>query len=787
MRVSPPTSLKLSADALLRDVRERLAELHPEVEATLDPTHPAWLVLQESAWMVQALSEQLDRYPWAVLQQFAHLIGARLRPAQPSIGVVALQATQSGILSLDDDPARWRFFAPRNENRGLIEFVLAEPDVPVRSGSMHTTCRIVNGELHRAAQPPTSPTVATLGEHVPSAAFRSETFTWTLLASGVERLDALLTEAAERLAKARKVGWLRFDVTSDDRHVRLQATLDVGRAFANGPAVSGGGDLTAAWGTLDDSTWTPPVRVADHPLLPRSMRGSRPLAGQEPGDLLVPDVPPGIATAELLVRDAQPAPAELIDAIWSTLVHIETRLGPLRPTAVRGVEAQPDEPKWIDSALRGHAWRTLVDRANLSIVQVELVPDVEGPAPRVAWIDPGARQRVFALVNHQVEATPLPTRRVWEQNFPDAQGVNHRVVVDSVDVPSDATGLLLVTDGTAHGALFNPALVVNAPVVRDGRRVTLQRAVPEPVHLLYKDIVTREVLEALARRGLHPSTAATLARLPVAVVTTPSEALVDFEGTAVDPTDGLVVLNAPDEDGRIATLRRGERVQVAWYRRTDAETANLPPNSLRLVEQAPTTRPDLASVAHPLGTHFGLERESQEAAVQRVFGPTVPTPITPGDWERLIKAELGPRGEGLLVRVWGYSERSLMSTAIWPPAHVGDEATSTALAGALPTAGPETLLVAVGPQTGSLSAADLSWADAVVTGLVNTWSNRVPMITNALVTPLWPLRCTSPLTTPAYNLRGLKGTLSDAKGRRCSPPAATLLLNAVIVEGADGA
>ncbi|MCA9568286.1 MAG: hypothetical protein KC656_10600, partial [Myxococcales bacterium] len=744
------------------------------------------------AWMVSTLSEQLDRYPWAVLQQFAHLLGARLRPARPALGMAVIETSADGVLDLRDDPARWRFFAPRTETRGLVELALAEDGVHVTAATLTELTRVVDAELHRDVGTTRAAASARFGPTERSAVFAAETFTWTVLASAADRVDTLLTEAAARLLPERNVGWLDLKVTTRDDRVHLEATIDVGAAFRDAPHVTPGGDVVAAWGTLDDSTWTPDVRVAEHPLLPRALRGTRPLAGEQPGELLVPDVPPGLTTRELLVRDARPAPEELLEAIWNTLVHLETRLAPLRPAAVRAVRTPEGEPAWVDPALRNQAWRQVIDRGNLSLARVDLAPSPRQRTVRVGWIAPGERCRAFALHDRGVDPAELPVAPVWSEKLPDASGSLRPVVTLDVTVPSGANGLLLVTDGAAEAVLLNPVLLVNAPVVRDGRRVTVQRAIPEPVHLLYKDVLTRDTLDRLGRAGLHPSTRDRLASMPIARMTFGTDGEIrDFRGVEVDPSEGVLVLNAPDDQGGLQPLRRGERVRMDWYRRTDAGLANLPPHSIRLVEQAPTVSPRLVSVDNPLGTLHGSDRESQEAAVQRVFGPSIPTPVTPGDWERLVRHALGPRARGWLVRVWGYSERSLMSTALWPPASLADDPRTAALDDALRTAGPETLLVALGPDHAVLGEEDLGWARSVEEGLVAEWADRVPLVTAALVTPLWPLvlepASEDPgITTPAYALKGLDGALVDGMGRRSPPPRATLLLNAAIVEVARG-
>ena len=40
-----------------------------------DATDPAWVILEQAAWLVELLSEQLDRYPYHLVQEFVHMMG----------------------------------------------------------------------------------------------------------------------------------------------------------------------------------------------------------------------------------------------------------------------------------------------------------------------------------------------------------------------------------------------------------------------------------------------------------------------------------------------------------------------------------------------------------------------------------------------------------------------------------------------------------------------------------------------------------------------------------------
>jgi hypothetical protein len=85
MRIPSPPSLRLDRTELLALVRQRLAESGLPVQPG-DLTDPAWLLLEEAAWMVETLSGQLDRYPAALMQQALAVMGASLEPARPAVG-----------------------------------------------------------------------------------------------------------------------------------------------------------------------------------------------------------------------------------------------------------------------------------------------------------------------------------------------------------------------------------------------------------------------------------------------------------------------------------------------------------------------------------------------------------------------------------------------------------------------------------------------------------------------------------------------------------------------------
>lgn len=792
MRVTPPDALKIDRDELLRDVRERLEARAPALAEALDPAHPAWILLQESAWMVERLTEKLDAWPWAVLQQFAHLLGARVRPALPALGVITLEPAEDGVLDVGTNPARWRFFASQNEDRGLVEFALAENGAPVCVAQLGGLARLRDGELWTAdggARSEATPnSTAWFGAEQRASVFSGEVFRFQVRAADAVRVEGEIKEAVARMLETRDPGWLRFEVTRPDEHtVRLEATIDVTLPNATGDAADQA-DIIAAWRPLDDSTWTPTVRITSHPLLPWTLRGTRPMRTDD-GMLLVPGVPRNMLRNELLERDARPAPPEIPDAVWNTLAHIDRRLATLQPAISRGVRAEGGDPDWVDDALRGRAWAAIERSPDRTYAFVTLDPSEADRRLRFAWVvTPGVLPRAEAFGRFDtagIRPAGLEVTAAWDLTLPGgaADGLSLVAAFDTL-VPAGANGVLLVIDGPARGVLLNAALVINAPVVRDGRGTSVSRAIPEPVSMLFEDLVTPATLEQLATSGVPASTARALRQMPSAVfMVDGSTPLLDFEGVDVDAVQGVVTLNAPDARGRTQTLRRGQEIELRWYRRTQAALGNVGAEQINFAEQAPTTRPRLAKVTNPLPTFWGQERERQEDAVLRVFGPQTGVPVTPADWERLVRVELGARGEGWVVRVWGYSERALLSHELWPPHDITTEDAERArVSRALAAAGPDTLLVVVGPPEGVLSDVDLEHARRLIHALVGRWGARTGAIRDAEVTRYWPLTLEGDHdgVTPAFSPRDAHGTLVDALGRRGPVPRVSVMLNAAI-------
>lgn len=786
MRVPPPGLLKLDKDALLRDVAARLSSAGPP-----NPSDPAWLLLEQAAWMVEVLSGQLDQYPFAVLRQLLHVLGGQLHPALPSLGVVVASVSREGVLRVDPRrPSPWRLFTPQRERRDAVEFAPAEPELPLWRGGFVAMHAIVDGELFRVGVPAEDGVGALsvwAAEPARSAAFDGEQIRYNCVTSNAAALMEQL-RVAIAATEERRVGWLRFhaEQTGPDR-VTVSADIDPGGAFRRAApgGIWGGGDLEGDWGGLDESTWTPPVTVADLSILPPRLRGTRPLPGAEEGRILVPEVPADVDVSRLLVRRASPTPAGVVEAIWRTLASGDTRLLALRPGVQRAFRS-PGAPSWLAGALERGLWQGLAEAPSRVVAQLRLTTREPMRAARVAVVfaDKPAPVAVYALdASGAPQGGPLPARVAWTLPAPrEGRGLATVVALD-LPTPSEPVDLLVSTAGRAEAVLANAMLVINAPAVRDGRRWTVNRHVPERLSLLFEDIVGPEVLRNLLATPLGDALSSLLDRLPLARFSLDNgEVLEDFAGLTVDAAAGEITLNAPDAEGTLRAMRPGSRLRLDWYRRTDGAAGDVPAGAISLVEQEPELRPFLLKVHNPLPTSGGADRESPEAAIDRMSVGSSGLPALPSEFERLLRQALGSRGQGWIVRVWSYAERALLSVGLWP---LGDEDPETRrLRRALETAGPEVLLVLVGERDRALSEADLAWATLIIQHQVRQLGQRLPVVREAIVSRLWPLTLRpagrSPANLPAFAPADWSGTLEDCAGRQGVIPLSELVLNAAV-------
>ena len=259
----------------------------------------------------------------------------------------------------------------------------------------------------------------------------------------------------------------------------------------------------------------------------------------------------------------------------------------------------------------------------------------------------------------------------------------------------------------------------------------------------------------------------------------------NFRGVQLDASTGEVLFNAPDEHGEVQTLRPGAIIELSWYRRTDGEHGEVEAGAIEYVEQPPSARPSLTAVRNPVGTFYGGPRESEESCRDRLFTPNVSTPVLPADWERAIRQSLGARGRGWMVRCWGHAERSLVSGSLWPLPPSAPDPESLRVARELRRAGPEQLLVVLGPSHRELSDEDLDWARSVVHDVIRRVSDRIPTVRGAVVTRFWPLTMVggkdAEYGLPTFDARQMSGRIVDLDGREAQPPQSALLLNAAVV------
>jgi len=812
VRVPPPGQLRLDRLALLEDVRERLGRSLPQyANAEDDPADPGWLLLEQSAWIAELLSEQLDKYPFSVVQHFVHMTGGHLRPSQPSVGVLAITAKQEGVLNLDPRrPSPWRFYSPQDEDNASIEFTPVESGVSVRLLNGESLCRLDNGELAVEDQDDDAePMAMWRGAARASRLFAREFIRYEAVTTNADTLMKAINGAIERLEEKR-IGWIHITAEKVAKErVAVVARVEPHRAFkavVKGDWICPGGDLEGDWGTLDGSTWTPDVVVSDHPMLPPHLRGKAPLPGYEEGQIVIPDVPENCSALDVLVRKPTPIPESVVDAIWQTLVNLDSKLAPIRPSRATGFDEptgdeQGAEPNWVAQALSAGVWADIEPGRGKSILHVSLTEPSkkEDPGSRFAVVYelPDLRRvpgvRVYGIGSDgKMRKDPSPLNRKWRlpgSPLPSGAAMPATVAYD-VELEAGDLGYLVVAEGDPKGFMLNALMVSNMAPAFDGRNINIRRNVPLEVTLMYEDLVTPAVVDQLLEQPFPPDTAKILRDFSLAHFSvSDQDPIADWTGVKVDATDGGMVVNAPDRDGEYRTFRPGVQIKANWYRWTSGAAGNQPAGRITIFEHPSNVRPTILAAHNPVGTFFGADREDPEAAVERLFSPTMGTPVLPSDFERQIRLALGTRAKGWYVRVWTHAERSLVSSAMWP---FGDATTPadpevTRVEAALGKAGPETLFVVVGQHDAVLSDEDLDWARRVTRRYVRQLSRRLPALRDAIVTRFWPLKMVvdhidDDLLTPTFRVGDMTGELEDPRGY--SPtvlPPASILLNAAVV------
>ncbi|MDP2313221.1 MAG: hypothetical protein Q8P41_09975 [Pseudomonadota bacterium] len=750
MRVAPPSELRLDRETLLRAVRERLSQLDPLRAARIgDPTDPAWLLVEEAAWMVETLSARLDAYPAALMQQVVSMLGVDIYPALPAIALLVTRPRTAGKLCWSQtDPTR--FLAPQTESRPPVYFVPAEREVSLVPARVHSWHSLRDGLLEEGVLAPL-PTADRSCVRRPATWQRVGYFERPILRFRVPAgAEAAVVGAAKVLVEERGIGWLDFQFSEGSGSPVLSVTIDPNHAAPQATPYPGGSRLP--WGRLPSTEWRPEVRFSNDPALPSAIRGTFPTFDADATSLVVPDVPPGRVPPQPLVLE-RPAPPtnDLVSDIWRSLNLVDALVPSQVPDdweLVLQSDVAATAPDWLNGFLQGGVWRQLA-RMDQSFVEVRLdQPLLEAAALRVvlSWAEEHARPgrdggsvaeevAFYAVLEGQAPSElPRHVTQPWRVPFSSGEGAIALETAWAWDVklPAKATGLLVLLPG-AHGAsavMLNAVLALNMPRVEDGREILVRSQRPEPVDLLSEDLVTRETFEVLTTFRLldmtvpdltprvgDPYAGPPLAQYTVVRAGVPNRTVLDWGGVAVDATAGEVVLKPLRLSGPADLLQIGDRVVLDWYRRTDGAAGRLPAQTIAQVEQSVHAVPAILGVHNPYPTRAGRSREAPEATVDRVFRPQ-DTPVLPSEMERHLASHLGRLGAGWEVRVWTHAERHLFDVRLWTdlprrkhsdtPSRAGVGGPFPAIAGAaaLLDRPDATLVISLGPRSGGLLTAD---------------------------------------------------------------------------------
>lgn len=778
MRLAPPNPFRKSSQELLADVHARLTEQYPGLEAS--PTDPGWLMLEQAAWLVEGLTEQMDDYPLALMQSFLRLAGAKIEPALPALVAVCVEV--SGTQEIEANVVR--FFSQQDEESPSIEFAPAE-NIVLAALLPQTVAGFSDGELY-TGDPDTSDGLAVeLRRKQPSRAFEGQRVVLVVAPHGENFAERL--RAAVESVEAGPAGWLRFEVTEAGKGaLRVVAYIEPGNAFDAPGGVTTGGPTNARWGFLPESGWRPPVYIASRDGIPVEDWGADPLPGLAATGIKLEmlDVEAGIPVEDLLVLEAVPIPLEACAAVWRAIVAVDSSLEGATPSIQRRFSPPVEgAPAWLQVVLDRGGWSDLSGRDNV-VVHVGIAGFAT--TARLGLVVPVGQRRDLRVLGISTagQLRPLATVPAWRVGLVDADAAVGLRDVSAFDVAleSDILSLLVEVAGEGGKLIINPVLCIQAPMVRDGREVTVEREVPQAISLLNDAVVDAEVLDRLTS-ALNPVGRDILTALDVASFTHVANgkvsACANFSGMAVDSGSGTLTLNMPDRSGQRTHFRRGDIVGLDWYRRTDGDAGNVPAGAISLIEGA-----DLAvSVTNPLGAFYGTALESDEAATKRLFGNNDGIPVLPSDFEREIRTALGSAGGGWFVRVWTHAERTLLNTDIWPPTKVGTarDPLAAAFESSLRGAGPETLCVVLGPTDRRITAAELVDASQKVEAVRVRIAKRFAPFRRSVVGGFSPLEghgLTS-VVLPAAN-PGTVGTVSDHDGNTAIARGKTYLNAAVV-------
>ena len=158
-------------------------------------------------------------------------------------------------------------------------------------------------------------------------------------------------------------------------------------------------------------------------------------------------------------------------------------------------------------------------------------------------------------------------------------------------------------------------------------------------------------------------------------------------------------------------------------------------------------------------------------------------PVTPSDWERAFGGIWSARsrlGCSLLD-----TPREILATQLWPLDEQDERRSrSMRLRRAIDNAGANSLLVIRKKMEKSQLLVGLG--RGVIRGLIRKQMDRIPIITEAIVTRFHPLvlHCSEEdgdIPTPNFLIDDMKGELEDLNGHRSKISKGRLLLNAGVV------
>jgi len=719
MRIPSPPSLRLDRTELLALVRQRLADSGLPVQPG-DLTDPAWLLLEEAAWMVETLSGQLDRYPAALMQQALAVMGASLEPARPAVGLMTVTPSEPGVLDDVDGQQQTVFLTAQTERADSVLFVPAQRRVPLHPLTVSGWFRLSDGQLLDGTAPPpeddsdVTHAVCPPVEHFEVAStFDRVVICYTLRSSNSEADLARLQAAGDLITRERN-GYLGFSAVQTDSGVVLEVEIDPCAGIRRDPEAPE--CVRVAWRPIYGTSWQPMVRISGAVAMPNRI----PEPNRE-GQIVLRGVSEKVELSGLLMleRPAVPNP-RVIDAIWNVVTDIVPSLRgqrldvQVRLDSVKGA-AEADGPSWVKRLLKSRAYELLAGHTRSDMVWVSLPKPITKPGViRLAT-------SVDSTAPYQVEADRLEIRALtgseailldplrdcvprWRVVLPAPQSTRlDRIVGWDVHLPAGTEGLLVrwKTEASEHDAdgpevrlealTLNPVLVFNAPVVVDGRELFASSVGPVPVDLDATDVVDRSVLAIagaenmqgwwLPGLGLHPPSThpasgavaqniVGLARMQrvSSVDTLPSgELFTDWQGVSVDPTVGRVVFRVPGfEQGGTPLELDGQRgVSIDWYRRTDGAGGAVAAGQVHFVEQRVGAKPAIAAASNPYPMIGGRAAESPEACIERVYGANREQPMLPLEFEQDLLRCLGRRGLGWWARVWSYSERYMFELRMW--------------------------------------------------------------------------------------------------------------------------